>query len=205
MFIFNVQMVNPNKGRYSWEVIDCTWDYDRDCIGIVWADNVDEAYERAIVLFKNQSKCIEIRNRTQMNEVSRVKSSKILCLHLTQRSADVCVGVPYNIASYALFNHLMARFSGIEPGIFAHTLVDAHIYTVKPDGSNAEFDHVPGARQQLTRLPRKLPNLIISDKIRDLEDLEKFFHPSVSTDEIMSHFIIENYNPHPHIPFQVAV
>jgi len=68
----------------------------------------------------------------------------MLCLHLTQRSADVALGVPYNIAGYAFLLHMLSHFSGIKPGIFAHTLVDAHVYTSKPDGSQAEYDHVPG-------------------------------------------------------------
>ncbi|HET6960616.1 MAG TPA: thymidylate synthase, partial [Vicinamibacterales bacterium] len=65
-----------------------------------------------------------------------------LNLHLTQRSCDMALGVPYNIASYGLLMHLLSRFSGIRVGIFGHSLVDAHIYTCKPDGSMAEFDRV---------------------------------------------------------------
>ena len=78
----------------------------------------------------------------------------LLCLHLTQRSCDIALGIPYNIAGYAFLLELFARFSGIRAGIFAHTLVDAHIYTKKPDGSMAEYDHVPGLQLQLTRTPR---------------------------------------------------
>lgn len=128
-----------------------------------------------------------------------------ICLHLTQRSADVALGVPYNIASYALLLHLFSRFSGIEPGIFGHTLVDAHIYTSKPDGSMAEYDHVPGLKEQLTREPRPLPKLHISDSIRDLSDIERLMSPDVSTEEVMSHFVLEGYDPHQAIPFKVAV
>ena len=128
-----------------------------------------------------------------------------LCLHLTQRSCDVILGVPYNIASYALLLHLFSRFSGIEPGIFAHSLVDAHVYTAKPDGSKAEYDHVPGAREQLTREPRKLPRLIISPEIKGLEDIERLMRPEVTTEEVMRHFVLEGYDPHPAIAFKVAV
>ena len=128
-----------------------------------------------------------------------------LCLHLTQRSADCLIGVPFNIASYALLLSLMARFSDIEPGIFGHTLVDAHVYTAKPDGSMAEYDHVPGAKEQLSREPRPLPRLIISDDIRSLEDVERLLHPSVTTDEIMNKFILEGYDPHLPLRFRVAV
>lgn len=130
---------------------------------------------------------------------------KSLCLHLTQRSCDVALGVPYNIASYALLLHLFSRFSGIEPGIFGHTLVDAHIYTSKPDGSMAEFDHVPGLKQQLDRPCRPLPRLIIDDSIQTLADVERLLDPSVTTDELLRLFRIEGYSPHPAIPFRVAV
>ena len=75
----------------------------------------------------------------------RRTASRCLCLHLTQRSCDIALGIPYNIAGYAFLLELFARFTGIRAGIFAHTLVDAHVYTAKPDGSMAEYDHVPGS------------------------------------------------------------
>lgn len=128
-----------------------------------------------------------------------------LNLHLTQRSADVLLGVPYNIASYSLLIHLFSRFTGIEPGVFAHSIVDAHIYTSKPDGSMAEYDHVPVLKEQLSREPRKLPKLVISDKIKDLSDVEALMHPSVTTEEIMSHFVLEGYDPWPALTAKVAV
>jgi thymidylate synthase len=128
-----------------------------------------------------------------------------LCLHLTQRSADVGLGVPYNIASYALLLSLFSHFSGIEPGIFAHTLVDAHIYTAKPDGSMAEFDHIPGLKEQITRKPEELPKLIISPEIKTLADIERLMAPEVTTDEVMKHFVLEGYEPAPAINFKVAV
>jgi thymidylate synthase len=128
-----------------------------------------------------------------------------LCLHLTQRSCDVALGVPYNIASYALLLSLFSHFTGIEPGIFAHTLVDAHIYTAKPDGSKAEFDHVPGLKEQIARSPLALPKLRISEEIKSLEDIEKLMAPEVTTDEVMKHFVLEGYDPHEAIAFRVAV
>lgn len=128
-----------------------------------------------------------------------------LCLHMTQRSCDVALGVPYNIASYALLLRLFSRFSGIAPGIFAHTLVDAHVYTCKPDGSMADHDHVPGLKSQTKRAPKALPKLVISDEIRDLSDVEALMGPNVTTEEIMRHFFLEGYDPHPAIPFKVAV
>lgn len=141
------------------------------------------------------------------NEFKNPEPNKIprLCLHLTQRSCDVALGVPYNIASYALLLHLFSRFTGIEPGIFAHTLVDAHIYTGKEDGSMAEYDHIPGLKEQLTRGVRTLPKLVINPSIKDLKDVEELMSPKLTTDEIMKHFILEGYEPHPAIGFKVAV
>ena len=92
----------------------------------------------------------------QNEENGASEPNKRLCLHLTQRSADVCIGIPFNIASYSLLCSLIARFANIEPGIFAHTLIDAHIYTSKADGSQSEYDHIPGAKEQLTRNPKRL-------------------------------------------------
>ena len=126
-----------------------------------------------------------------------------LCLHLTQRSCDVALGVPYNIASYALLLALFARFTGIEAGTFAHTLVDAHAYTSKADGSMAEFDHVPGLRQQLERDPRPLPKLVIDPAIKTLADVERLLEEDTIT--VMRHFVLEGYDPHPPISFKVAV
>lgn len=137
--------------------------------------------------------------------VQNTEGGQRLCLHLTQRSADCLIGVPFNLASYALLTHLLSRFSGVEPGIFGHTLIDAHVYTAKPDGSMAEYDHIPGALEQLKREPRALPRLHISDEMQTLEDVERLLHSSVTTEEIMKHFVLEGYDPHPAIPFRVAV
>lgn len=126
-----------------------------------------------------------------------------VCLHLTQRSCDIALGVPYNIAGYALLLELLARFAGMRAGLLAHTLVDAHIYTAKEDGAMAEYDHVPGLQLQLRRKPRKLPRLQIDESIRSLDDIEKLLH--ADTDEIMSKFTLHDYRPHPPIDFKVAV
>lgn len=126
-----------------------------------------------------------------------------LCLHLTQRSCDIALGVPYNIASYALLMHLLSRFSGIPVGTFSHTLVDAHAYTCKPNGSMAEYDHVPGLREQLSREPRPLPRLVIDRGVQDLDDVNKLL--TFSTDDLMTFFKLEGYDPHPAINFKVAV
>lgn len=127
----------------------------------------------------------------------------MVCLHLTQRSCDIALGIPYNIAGYSLLLELFSRFSGIQPGIFGHTLIDAHIYTAKPDGSMQEYDHVPGLKTQLEREPRALPTLEIDPSIRSLEDIEPLL--SLETGQIMDKFTLHNYNPHPAINFKVAV
>jgi thymidylate synthase len=127
----------------------------------------------------------------------------MLCLHLTQRSADVALGVPYNIAGYALLLELFSRFTGIRPGLFGHTMIDAHVYTAKADGSMAEYDHVPGLRKQLTREPRALPRLAIDPAIRSLDDLKPLLQ--ADTETVMKHFVLTGYEPHPGIPFKVAV
>lgn len=126
-----------------------------------------------------------------------------LNLHLTQRSCDVALGIPYNIAGYSLLLHLFARLVDMRPGIFAHTLVDAHVYTAKADGSMAEYDHMPGLREQLTRTPRSLPTLNIDPSIRSLEDVEALL--DADTDTLLRHFTLEGYEPYPAIKFKVAV
>jgi len=127
----------------------------------------------------------------------------MLCLHLTQRSCDMALGVPYNIAGYAFLLHLFSRLSGLRPGIFAHTLVDAHIYIAKADGAMAEYDHRPGLQEQLKREPRKPPQLEIHPGIRTLDDVLALL--DAGTEEILSCFPIKDYDPHPPIKFKVAV
>lgn len=126
-----------------------------------------------------------------------------LCLHLTQRSCDIALGVPYNIAGYAFLLELFSRFTGIPVGIFGHTLVDAHVYTAKPDGSMPEHDHIPMLKEQLTREPRPLPKLVIDKSIQELDHINRFMN--VDTSVIMEHFVLEDYDPHPAIKFKVAI
>ncbi|MBR4376795.1 MAG: thymidylate synthase, partial [Spirochaetia bacterium] len=82
-----------------------------------------------------------------------VTGGKLNC-HLTQRSADIALGVPFNIACYALLTMMLAKETGFEVGEFAHTLIDAHIYE----------NHIDGLKEQLTRTPGKLPTVKIADK-----------------------------------------
>jgi thymidylate synthase len=131
------------------------------------------------------------------------RGDPLLCLHLTQRSADVALGVPYNIAGYALLLELFARFTGIPAGIFGHTMIDAHVYTAKADGSMAEYDHVPGLKKQLEREPRPLPTLAIDPSLRSLDDLRPLLE--ADTDAVMKRFVLTGYEPYPAIGFKVAV
>ncbi len=106
-----------------------------------------------------------------------------LSCQLYQRSADVFLGVPFNIASYALLTHLIAQVTGYKTGEFIHTIGDAHLYK----------NHVDQAKLQLTRQPRELPTLWVNPMVLDL------FKVTAGNIEI------ENYNPWPHIPARVAV
>ncbi|MEO0631302.1 MAG: thymidylate synthase, partial [Planctomycetota bacterium] len=107
----------------------------------------------------------------------------ILSSQLYQRSADAFLGVPFNIASYALLTHMVAQTVGMTPGDFIHTLGDAHLYS----------NHLDQAREQLTRDPRDLPTLKLNPSVTDLF--------AFTYDDIT----IENYAPHPHIKAPVAV
>ena len=122
--------------------------------------------------------------------VFNVQDNKLSC-HLSQRSGDIALGIPFNLACYAALTQMIAQEVGLELGWFSHMIVDAHIYTASPDSGLAAYDHVPGLREQLKREPRPLPHLVIAKKsINELkfEDLK-----------------LENYNPHPKIKFKVAV
>ena len=111
-----------------------------------------------------------------------VADGKLSC-QLYQRSADIFLGVPFNIASYALLTMMMAQVCGLQAGEFIHTLGDAHIYN----------NHFEQAKLQLTREPHRLPEIKINDKIKDLFEFK------------YEDFELINYNPHPHIKAEVSV
>ncbi len=106
-----------------------------------------------------------------------------LSLQLYQRSADLMLGVPFNIASYALLLMMVAQVTGLKPYEFIHTFGDVHIYS----------NHIEGAKLQITRTPRPLPTMKLNPARKSIFDFE------------YSDFKLENYNPYPHIKFQIAV
>lgn len=112
--------------------------------------------------------------------IFNVAGGKLNC-HLTQRSGDIALGIPFNLACYAALTMVIAQEAGLEAGTFAHTIVDAHIYA----------NHVDGLKEQLTREIRPLPTLKIAKKPLDQLALEDF--------ELIG------YDPHPAIKFEVAV
>lgn len=106
-----------------------------------------------------------------------------LSLQLYQRSADSFLGVPFNIASYALLTMMVAQVCGLEPGDFVHTLGDAHLYS----------NHLDQARLQLSRDPRPLPRMVLNPEVKDLFGFT------------YDDFSLEGYDPHPHIKAEVSV
>lgn len=106
-----------------------------------------------------------------------------LSLQLYQRSADTFLGVPFNIASYALLTMMMAQVCGLRPGDFVHTLGDTHIYN----------DHFEQVREQLSRTPRRLPRMIINPEVKSIFDFK------------LDDFTLEGYDPLPHIKAKVSV
>ena len=111
-----------------------------------------------------------------------VNDGQLSC-QLYQRSADVFLGVPFNIASYALLLMMVAQVTGLEPRYFIHTLGDAHLYN----------NHLEQAQLQLTREPRQLPVMRINPEVKSIFD----FH--------YEDFTLEGYDPHPHIKADVSV
>ncbi|MCH9023205.1 MAG: thymidylate synthase [Planctomycetes bacterium] len=111
-----------------------------------------------------------------------IAAGKLSC-QLYQRSCDVFLGVPFNIASYALLTLMVAQVTGYQPGEFVHTLGDAHLYS----------NHLEQANLQLTRQPRQLPHMVLNGQIQDIFG----FH--------YEDFSLENYDPHPPIKAPIAV
>ena len=110
-------------------------------------------------------------------------SQGTLSCQLYQRSADIFIGVPFNIASYALLTMMIAQVCGLKPGDFVHTFGDAHLYN----------NHLDQARLQLTRDPRPLPSMKINPSVKSIFEFR------------FSDFELQGYEPHPHIKAAVSV
>ncbi len=111
-----------------------------------------------------------------------VANGKLSC-QLYQRSADLFLGVPFNIASYALLTMMMAQATGLQADEFIHTLGDVHIYK----------NHIEQIKLQLTREPRELPKIKINPEVKDIDDFE------------FDDFELTDYDPHPHIKGEISV
>lgn len=109
-----------------------------------------------------------------------VQEGRLNC-HLTQRSGDIALGIPFNLAAYSLLTAILAGAANLELGFFSHTIVDAHIYV----------NHIDGLKEQLKREPRRLPQLVIANK--PLDDLR------------FEDFALNGYTPYDAIKFEVAV
>ncbi len=171
--------------------------FDGDATNIkktVWVKKEFDQVQRAIDMLKNNPNSrrivVSAWHPGLLDEMAlppchvmyifNVSDGKLNC-HLTQRSGDIALGIPFNLACYSALTMAIANEVGLEYGQFAHTIVDAHIYE----------NHVDGLKEQLTREPKPLPELHIADKPLDELSFEDFK--------------LENYNPAPSIKFEVAV
>jgi thymidylate synthase len=118
-----------------------------------------------------------------------------LNLALLQRSCDVPLGVPYNLAGYSFLLHLFAHLTGLKVGEFAHTLVDAHIYV----------DQIEKIKEQIQRPTKALPRLCISPDIKELDDIHRIIALKPPIADILDIFKLTDYDPHPAITYPVAV
>lgn len=119
-----------------------------------------------------------------------IANNKVNC-HLTQRSGDIALGIPFNLAAYSILTHIIAMETGYEVGEFAHTIIDAHIYIADKGTELERYDHLEGLKLQLTRKPYELPRLEINKKPIDELSFEDFK--------------LINYKHHDRIKFEVAV
>ena len=118
------------------------------------------------------------------------RPAKLNC-HLTQRSGDIALGIPFNLACYATLTQMIAQEVGLAVGEFAHTIIDAHIYCADVGSAMEAFDHVKGLREQVGRKPGRLPKLVIARK--PFNELK------------FEDFVLSDYAPQAPISFKVAV
>ncbi len=169
----------PAHGRtidqVKWVISEMKKDPDAHNL-IVTSWNPEYLYSMAIA--EEASRYPICHNMYQLN----IKNGRV-CLHLYQRSADIFLGVPFNIASYALLTLIFAKVMGYKPGEFIHTFGDVHIYE----------NHFEQAKEQLKRRPKKFPTVKIDTKVKTVDQ----FRPK--------HVILEGYNPYPPIKAELTV
>lgn len=122
--------------------------------------------------------------------VFNVSEGKLNC-HLTQRSGDIALGIPFNLAAYSVLTHIIAQETNLEVGYFSHTIVDAHIYVADKGSEMEKYDHLEGLKEQLKRESFNLPQLKIAKKPMN----------ELTVDD----FELIGYESHPKIKFEVAV
>jgi thymidylate synthase len=144
---FPSAQINPTTGAY--EVLEI------DQIGkVIELLKTDPSSRRMVVTAWEPGNALDSKlPPCHYTFVFNVEGRKLNC-HLTQRSGDIALGIPFNLAAYALLTQILAQETGFEPGLFSHTIVDAHIYV----------NHIEGLKQQLRRTPKPLPRLEIARK-----------------------------------------
>lgn len=157
-----------------------------------WMDQIENVIEQIETNPNDRGIIVSAWNVAKLDEMALrpchclfqfyVRNGKLSC-QLYQRSADAFLGVPFNIASYALLTHMIAQVCNLEVGEFVHTFGDLHIYK----------NHIEQVKLQLTREPRPLPLLVLDESIKNIDDFK--------IDDI----VISGYDPHPAIKGEVAV
>ena len=197
----NIRYLNDNGVRIWDEWSDENGDLGR-VYGAQWCDwrapdgrsinQIDEVIEQITTNPDSRRLIVSAWNVGELDQMALapchaffqfyVRDGELSC-QLYQRSADLFLGVPFNIASYAVLTLMVAQVTGLKPGEFVHTFGDLHLYS----------NHLEQAREQLTREPRDLPVMKLNPAVKSIHDF------------VFEDFTLENYDPHPHIKAPVAV
>lgn len=161
-----------------------------------WGGKIDQISQVIDQIKKNPSSRRHIVSAWNVSDIEKMKlppchaffqfyvheDNRLSC-QLYQRSADIFLGVPFNIASYALLMMMVAQVTGLKPGVFVHTLGDAHLY----------LNHIDQAKLQLSREPKKLPTMKMNPAVKSIFEFK------------YEDFTLENYDPHPAIKAPIAI